>query len=125
MENWLVRPRTMVRRKAGRSRRWSHQFALHTADVQNPGFRPWRRVPDNGTSDWPGMARVGRDNAKTVMASLARSRLWPFRRCTIWGYMNHRYGLIRQSVLGLQSQQSLSNLVFSMALIISQLSWAA
>ena len=32
---------------------------LHTTDGQVPGFRPWRRVPDNGTSDWPGMARVG------------------------------------------------------------------
>ena len=38
------------------------------------------------------------------------------------GYMNHRHGLIRQSVLGLQT---LSNIVFAMALIMSQLSWAA
>jgi protein SCO1/2 len=38
------------------------------------------------------------------------------------GYMNHRHGLIRQSVLGLQT---LFNIVFAMALIISQPSWAA
>jgi protein SCO1/2 len=37
-------------------------------------------------------------------------------------YMNHRHGLIRQSVLGLQT---LSNIVFAMALIMSQPSWAA
>src|SRR5260370_8184781 len=36
-------------------------------------------------------------------------------------YMNHRHGLIRQSVLGLQT---LSNIVFAMALIMSQPSWA-
>ena len=38
------------------------------------------------------------------------------------GYMNRRHGLIRHSVLGLQT---LSNIVFAMALIMSQLSWAA
>ena len=38
------------------------------------------------------------------------------------GYMNHRHGLIRQSVLGLQT---LFNIVFAMALIMSQPSWAA
>ena len=38
------------------------------------------------------------------------------------GYMNHRHGLIRQSVLGLQT---LTNIVFAMALIMSQSSWAA
>jgi hypothetical protein len=37
------------------------------------------------------------------------------------GYMNHRHGPIRQSVLGLQT---LTNIVFAMALIMSQLSWA-
>jgi protein SCO1/2 len=37
------------------------------------------------------------------------------------GYMNHRHGLIRHSVLGLQT---LFNIVFAMALIMSQLSWA-
>ena len=60
IENWLVGPRTKVRRRAGQllggGRR---QFPLHTADGQVPGFRPWRRVRDDGTSDWPGMARVG------------------------------------------------------------------
>jgi protein SCO1/2 len=38
------------------------------------------------------------------------------------GYMNHRHGLIRHSVLGLQT---LTNIVFAMALILSQPSWAA
>jgi protein SCO1/2 len=38
------------------------------------------------------------------------------------GYMNHRHGPIRQSVLGLQT---LTNIVFAMALIMSQSSWAA
>jgi protein SCO1/2 len=38
------------------------------------------------------------------------------------GYMKHRHGHIRQSVLGLQT---LSNIVFALALIMSQLSWAA
>jgi protein SCO1/2 len=37
-------------------------------------------------------------------------------------YMNHRRGLIRQSVLGLQT---LTNIVFAMALMMSQPSWAA
>jgi protein SCO1 len=36
-------------------------------------------------------------------------------------YMNHRHGPIRQSVLGLQT---LSKIVFAMALMMSQLSWA-
>jgi protein SCO1/2 len=38
------------------------------------------------------------------------------------GYMNRRHGLIRHSVIGLQT---LSNIVFALALIMSQLSWAA
>jgi protein SCO1/2 len=38
------------------------------------------------------------------------------------GYMNHRHGLIRHSVLGLQT---LTNIVFAMALFLSQPSWAA
>jgi protein SCO1 len=38
------------------------------------------------------------------------------------GNMKHWHGLIRQSVLG---RQTLSNIVFAMALIMSQLSWAA
>src|SRR5258708_1876770 len=77
------------------------------------------------------MERVGRDNAKTVMASLVRppaaglgsqSVLAAIPEVYYMGYMNHRHGLIRQSVLGLQT---LSNIVFAMALIMSQLSWAA
>ena len=77
------------------------------------------------------MARVGLDNAKTVMASLARppgaglgsqSVLAAIPEVHYMGYMNHRHGLIRQSVLGLQT---LSNIVFAMALIMSQPSWAA
>ena len=37
MENWLVGPRTKARRAAlGGGRR---QFALHTADGQNPGIQ--------------------------------------------------------------------------------------
>ena len=38
------------------------------------------------------------------------------------GYMNRRHGLIRHSAIGLQT---LSNIVFAMALSMSQLSWAA
>jgi protein SCO1/2 len=38
------------------------------------------------------------------------------------GYMNHRHGPIRHSILGLPT---LSNIVFATALIVSQLSWAA
>src|SRR5258706_4086407 len=56
----------------------------------------------------------------------SQSVLGAFRRCAMEvrykGYMNHRHGLIRQSVLGLQT---LFNIVFAMALIMSQPSWAA
>jgi protein SCO1 len=38
------------------------------------------------------------------------------------GYLNRRHGLIGHSVIGLQT---LSNIVFAIALIMSQLSWAA
>src|SRR6267142_4022552 len=61
----------------------------------------------------------------TLLFSRLRARA-PARRCAMEvrykGYMNHRHGLIRQSVLGLQT---LSNIVFAMALIMSQPSWAA
>src|SRR5260370_9316628 len=61
----------------------------------------------------------------TLLFSRLRARA-AGRRCAMEvrykGYMNHRHGLIRQSVLGLQT---LSNIVFAMALIMSQPSWAA
>ncbi len=42
------------------------------------------------------------------------------------GYMNRRHGLIRHSVIGLQTlSNTVVNIVFAMALIMSQLSWAA
>src|SRR5882724_9803491 len=68
-------------------------------------------------------AKLGTPPATGLGPQSVLVALW---RCTMEvrykGYMNHRHGLIRQSVLGLQT---LSNIVFAMALIMSQPSWAA
>src|SRR4030088_1094883 len=75
------------------------------------------------------MVRVGRDNARPrCQAWHGHHRLGISKRfggipeVRYKGYMNRRHGLIRQSVLGLQT---LSNIVFAMALIMSQPLWAA
>jgi protein SCO1 len=73
----------------------------------------------------------GPSQCPTVMPSLARqpvaglgyqSVLVAIPEMYYMGNVKHRHGPIRQSVLGLQT---LSNIVFAMALIMSQLSWAA
>src|SRR6266404_8145889 len=82
--------------------------------------------PDNGSSDWPKDGESGlmpdRDAKLGTATGLgSQSVLVVFRRCAMEvrnkGYMNHRHGLI-----GLQT---LTNIVFAMALILSQPSWAA
>jgi protein SCO1/2 len=76
------------------------------------------------------MARVGRDNARPWCGA------WHDRRQQAWdlnafggipevhyiGDMNRRHGLNGHSLIGLQT---LSNIVFAIALIMSQPSWAA
>src|SRR6267142_2810060 len=69
MENWLVGPWMKVRRKAGRSRRWTPPVRIAHRRWAKSGLQA---VPQGAGSDWLVMARVGLDNAKTVMASLAR-----------------------------------------------------
>src|SRR6476660_152848 len=64
-------------------------------------------------------AELGRAAGSRLGISKA---FWWHSEVYYMAYMNHRHGLIRQSVLGLQT---LSNIVFAMALIMSQPSWAA
>src|SRR6266404_5826068 len=129
IENWLVGPWTKVRRKAGRSRRWTPPARIAHRRWAKSGLQAVAQVPDNGTSDSDGES--GPRQCQTVMPSLARppaaglgshSVLAAIPEVYYMAYMNHRHGLIRQSVLGLQT---LTNIVFAMALIMSQPSWAA
>jgi len=56
----------------------------------------------------------------------SQSILVAFQKACDMGYMNRRHRPIRHSVIGLQTlSNTVVNIVFAMALIMSQLSWAA